>query len=162
MTPEMGPEVHDSDAPADGVALRSLRVGGLPLLVASVTEHGRGPLLLAALADADLPPLEGFLGAELPRGAKVGFQLDGRELRLVDEREDALLRAARSGLDTSWIEAALRLKGTMLVMLSGGHPEPDLAPRALAATVDARARAGNARGAIVGVLEERTSLPLVF
>ena len=162
MTPEMGSEVQDGDAPADGVALRSLRVGGLPLLVASVTEHGRGPLLLAALADADLPTLEGFLGAELPRGAKVGFQLDGRELRLVDEREDALLRAARSGLDTGWIEAALRLKGTMLVVLSGGHPDPDLLPRDLAATVDGRSRAGLARGAIVGVLEERTSLPLVF
>lgn len=158
----MNPGIHDSEAPADGVALRSLRVGGMPLLVASVTEHGRGPLLLTALAEAGLPELDTFLGAELPRGAKVGFQLDGRELRLVDEREDALLRAARAGLDTGWIEAALRLKGTMLVVLSGGHPDPDLRPRDLAATVDGRAQDGHARGAIVGVLEERTSLPLVF
>ncbi len=158
----MNPGIHDDATATDGVALRSLRVGGMPLLVASVTEHGRGPLLLTALAEAELRELDAFLGAELPRGAKVGFQLDGRELRLVDEREDALLRATRGGLDTGWIEAALRLKGTMLVVLSGGHPDPELAPRELAATVDARAREGRARGAIVGVLEERTSLPLVF
>ncbi len=162
MSSESGPGMQDGAAPADGVALRSLLVGGMPLLVASVTDHGRGPLLLDALAAADLPVLPGFLGAELPRGARVGFQLDGRELRLVDEREDALLRAARSGLDEGWVEAALRLKGTMLVVLRGGHPDPELAPRALASTVDSRARDGDARGAIVGVLQERTSLPLVF
>lgn len=156
------PGVGDAAGSDDGVALRSLRVGPMPLLVASVTAHGRGPLLLAALADADLPELEGFLGAELPRGAKVGFQLDGRELRLVDEREDALLRAPRGGLDAGWVEAAIRLKGTILVVLTGGHPDPELAPKDLAATVDLRARDGAARGAIVGVLEERTSLPLVF
>lgn len=154
---------HTNDVPpTDGVALRSLQVGNLPLLVASVTDEGRGPLLLAALADAQLPELAGFLGADLPRGAKVGFQLDGRELRLVDEREDALLRAPRGGLDAGWVEAALRLKGTMLLVVTGGHPDPELPPRTLAAAVDERARQGQVRGAIVGVLEERTSLPLVF
>jgi len=151
-----------TEEPGDGVALRSLLAGGLPLLVASLTEHGRAPQLHAALADAGLEPLPGFIGHDLPRGAKVGFQLDTQELRLVDEREDTLLRARRDGLDGDWVAAAKRLRGTMVVVLSGGHPDPELAPRALAATVDERARAGQALGAIVGVAEERPSLPLVF
>ena len=151
-----------TEEPGDGVALRSLLAGGLPLLVASLTEHGRAPQLHAALADAGLEPLPGFIGHDLPRGARVGFQLDTQELRLVDEREDTLLRARRDGLDGDWVAAAKRLRGTMVVVLSGGHPDPELAPRALAATVDERARAGQALGAIVGVAEERPSLPLVF
>lgn len=151
-----------ADTPPDGVALRSLLAGGLPLLVASVTAHGRGPQLHAALADAGLTTLPAFIGQELPRGAKVGFQLDRDELRLVDEREDALLRAPRPGLDGDWVQAAKRLKGTMLVVLRGDHPAPDLAPRALAEVVDARARDGLVLGAVIGVAEERPSLPLVF
>jgi len=151
-----------ADTPADGVALRSLVAGGLPLLVASVTPHGRGPKLHAALVDAGLAALPGFIGHELPRGAKVGFQFDRDELRLVDEREESLLRAPRPGLDGDWARAAKRLKGTMFVVLSGGHPAPDLAPRALADLVDARARDGQALGAIIGVVEERPNLPLLF
>jgi hypothetical protein len=157
-----GADHRPSDEPDDGVALRSLLAGGLPLLVASLTEHGRAPQLHAALVDAGLEPLPGFIGHDLPRGARVGFQLDPQELRLVDEREDTLLRAPRGGLDSGWVAAAKRLRGTMVVVLSGGHPEPDLAPRALAGTVDERARAGQALGAIVGVVEERPGLPLVF
>ncbi len=151
-----------ADTPPDGVALRSLLAGGLPLLVASVTTHGRGPQLHAALGDAGLTDLPGFIGHELPRGAKVGFLLDRDELRLVDEREDPLLRAPRPGLDDGWVQAAKRLKGTMLVVLSGGHPDPGLAPRALADLVDARARDGQVLGAIIGVVEERPNLPLLF
>ncbi|MFO7960349.1 MAG: hypothetical protein R6U94_05340 [Nitriliruptoraceae bacterium] len=151
-----------ADTPPDGVALRSLLAGGMPLLVASVTAHGRGPQLHAALADAGLAALPGFIGHELPRGAKVGFLLDRDELRLVDEREESLLRAPRPGLDGDWVQAAKRLKGTMLVVLSGGHPDPALAPRALADLVDARARDGQVLGAIIGVVEERPSLPLLF
>jgi hypothetical protein len=66
------------------------------------------------------------------------------------------------GLDGGWVQAAKRLKGTMLVVLSGGHPDPGLAPRPLADLVDARARDGQALGAIIGVVEERQSLPLLF
>ncbi|MFO7778490.1 MAG: hypothetical protein R6V28_09070 [Nitriliruptoraceae bacterium] len=151
-----------ADTPPDGVALRSLLAGGLPLLVASVTAHGRGPQLHAALTDAGLAALPGFIGHELPRGAKVGFLLDRDELRLVDEREEPLLRAPRPGLDADWVQAAKRLKGTMLVVLSGGHPDPALAPRTLADLVDGRAREGQVLGAIIGVVEERPNLPLLF
>lgn len=148
--------------PEDGVALRSLLVGQLPLLVASVTEQGRGPQLVAALTEAGLASLPAFLGQDLPRGARVGFQLEPGELRLVDEREDALLRAPRSGLDAEWLRAATGLKGTMLVVLVGEHPPAELAPRELAAEVDRRARAGHALGAIIGVVAQRPTLPLVF
>lgn len=151
-----------TEEPGDGVALRSLLAGGLPLLVASLTEHGRAPRLHAALVEAGLEPLAGFIGHDLPRGARVGFQLDTQELRLVDEREDTLLRAPREGLDAGWVAAAKRLKGTMVVVLSGGHPDPELTPRALATTVDERAQQGQALGAIIGVVEERPGLPLVF
>jgi hypothetical protein len=154
--------VSAAGSPPDAVALRSLLAGGLPLLIASVTAHGRGPQLRAALEDAGLVPLPGFIGHELPRGARVGFLLDRDELRLVDEREDPLLRAPRPGLDSGWVQAAKRLKGTMLIVLSGGHPDPGLEPRPLADLVDARAREGQALGAIIGVVEERQSLPLLF
>ena len=148
--------------PEDAVALRTLVLGGLPLLVASVTDAGRGPQLRQALSDAGLLELPAFLGHELPRGARVGFQLDRAELQLVDERENALLRAPRRGLDQGWLAAAGRLKGTMLVLLSGSHPDPDLAPRALVEIVEQRAAQGRARGAIVGVVDDRMSLPMVF
>lgn len=147
---------------ADAVVLRSLMVAGMPLLVASVPDVGRGPDLIAALRDAGVRDLEAFLGRDLPRGARVGFQVDPKELRLVDEREDALLKAPRAGLDAAWVAAAVGLKGTMLVAVQGGHPDPDLDARSLAATLEERARDGQALGAIVGVAEERLSLPLVF
>ncbi len=147
---------------ADAVALRSLLVAGMPLLVASVPDVGRGPQLLATLREAGVAELAGFLGRELPRGARVGFQLDRQELRLVDEREEALLRAPRPGVDAEWTQAALRLKGTMLVVLRGGHPDPDLDARQLATTIEERSQSGQAFGAIVGVAEERLSLPMVF
>jgi len=142
--------------------VRTLLVAGMPLLAASAPDTGRGPALVEALRSAGVQDLEGFLGRDLPRGARVGFQIDPRELRLVDEREDALLRAPRDGVDDDWVAAALRLKGTMLVVLRGGHPDPELDARGLAGTIEARARAGEALGAVVGVAEERLSLPLMF
>ena len=156
--PDPGPQPGGGD----GVALRTLVVGGLPLLVAVVADHGRGPRLWSTLHDAGLLELPAFIGYELPKGARVGFSLDGDELKLKDESDDTLLRAPRPGLDEGWVEAARRLKGTMTVVISGVTPEPDLPGRELAAVVDERARAGSALGAIVGVVEERPGLPLIF
>lgn len=147
---------------ADGVAVRTLVVRGLPLLVASVGDEGRGPQLIDALTQRGLPALSSFLGAPLPQGAQVGFMLDPRELKLVDDREDTLLRAERGGIDDDWLGHARRLKGTMTIVVRGGHPAPDLPPAELARLCDERAAAGLAWGAIVGVAEERPSLPLVF
>jgi hypothetical protein len=146
----------------DGVAVRTLVVRELPLLVASIGEAGRGPLLLAALEERGVVALTSFLGAPLPQGAKVGFMLDRTELKLVDDRDDTLLRAPRAGVDADWLEHARRLRGTMTVVLRGPAPDPELEPGALARLCDERAAAGQAYGAIVGVAEERPSLPLIF
>lgn len=148
--------------PVDGVQVRTVLAGPMPLLVASVGTEGRSAELRDAVADAGLTPLAGFLGADLPRGAKVGFVVEGPELRLVDERDNVLLRAPRAGLDQAWLERALAKKGTMFVVaehldLSDQEPAGPLAHR-----LDGLARAGGVIGAIVGVIEERPKLPLLF
>ncbi len=148
--------------PDDGVQVRTLLAGPMPLLVASVGTEGRSAELRAAVAAAGLTPLAGFLGADLPRGAKVGFVVEGPELRLVDERDNARLRAPREGLDEAWLERALAKKGTMFVVaerldLSDQEPAGSLAHR-----LDELAGAGGVIGAIVGVIEERPKLPLLF
>jgi hypothetical protein len=132
------------------------------LLVAEVRSVGRGVGLRAALTSAGLVALPGFLGVDLPKGARVGFTLDAQELRLVDEQDDTLLRAPRAGLDDAWLDAARRLRGTMTVVVDRLEVDGDAAPGTLAAELDTQARAGSALGAIVGVVEERPTLPLVF
>lgn len=146
----------------DGVAIRTLVVAGLPLLVAGVGDTGRGPQLRAALEERGVVVLSSFLGVELPRGAQVGFMLGTTELRLVDDRDDTLLRADRAGLDEGWLAAARRLKGTMAVVVRGASPAPRSTASELAAEIDERARRGDAWGAIVGFGEDRMSLPLLF
>ncbi len=172
--PEAGGSANDSEAANDGeagdagmgeddgVAIRTLVVGGLPLLVAGVGDAGRGPQLRTALEERGVAALSSFIGAELPRGAKVGFMLGTTELRLVDDRDDTMLRAARDGLDEGWLAAARRLKGTMTVVVRGASPAPELAASELAAVVDERARDGDAWGAIIGFAEDRLNLPLLF
>jgi hypothetical protein len=143
----------------DGVQVRFLLVRGLPLLVASVPEEGRGPELYTALLERGLPS---FLGVDLPRGVRVGFVVDGEQLRLVDERDDTLLRAPRAGVDPDWLVAAKRLKGSMTVVLRDVELDPDEAPRDLADRIDEQAKQGRTLGAIVGLVEERPQLPLLF
>lgn len=148
--------------PVDGVQVRTLLAGPLPLLVASLSGGQRATELREAVTAAGLRSLPGFIGTELPQGAKVGFVVEGPELRLVDERDDALLRADRSGLDDAWLEAALAKKGTMFVVVDGldlGDREP---AGALARRLDAAAQEDGIIGAIVGVVEERPKLPLLF
>jgi hypothetical protein len=147
---------------SDGVQVRFLRVRDLPLLVASIPDEGRGPELHTALVEHGLVVLPAFLGVDLPRGVRVGFVADPDELRLVDERETTLLRAPRAGVDPDWFEAAKRLKGTMAVVLRDVELDPDEDPRSLAARIDAEAKAGRTLGAIVGLVEERPQLPLLF
>jgi hypothetical protein len=146
----------------DGVQVRFLLVRGLPLLVASIPEEGRGPELYTALLERGLVELPSFLGVDLPRGVRVGFVVDGEQLRLVDERDDTLLRAPRAGVDPDWLEAAKRLKGSMTVVLRDVELDPDEAPRDLAGRIDEQAKRGRSLGAIVGLVEERPQLPLLF
>jgi hypothetical protein len=149
-------------APPAAVRLRFLVVQRLPLVVVGVGPDARGSALIDVLADRGLAVLPGFLGVDLPRGARVGFVLDANELRLVDERDEPILRAPRHGIDAGWAAAARRLKGTMVVVADVGDLDPDAAVPEVAVTVEQQARAGRVLGAIVGVVEERPRLPLLF
>jgi hypothetical protein len=144
------------------VGVRTVVVGGLPLLVAGVPDHGPAADLLATVAARGLRPLAGVTGVELPRGAEVGFVVDTTELRLVDADDRALLRAPRSGLDPAWLDVAKRLKGTMTVIVRDLELDADSRPEQLVAAVDAAGSDGRVLGAIVGLLEERPQLPLLF
>ncbi len=146
----------------DGVALRTLAVNGLPLILVVVGGGTAARRLHTALVDAGLEPLDGLSGRELPKGARVGFVLDGAELRLVDEGDDTLLRAPREGVERDWVDAAVRLRGTMTVVVDGDAPDPGLTPGGLVAAVDDAAAHGRVVGAIVGVHLESTRLPLIF
>jgi hypothetical protein len=146
----------------DTIRLRFLVVRRLPLLVVDVRPGGTGAALIDGLADRGLASLPGFLGVDLPRGARVGFVLDAAVMRLVDDRDETLLRAPRDAIDRDWADAARRLKGTMMVVTDLGDLQPDAPVAQVAHVVDQRARTGEVLGAIVGVTEERPQLPLVF
>jgi hypothetical protein len=148
--------------PIVGVGVRTVTLGGLPLLVAAVPSGGAGNLLLDAVAERGLVRLPGVTGVDLPRGARVGFSVDQQELRLVDEQDATLLRAPREGLDAGWLEAARRLRGTMAVLGRDLEVDADLDVATLVARVDEAAAAGRVLGAIVGLVEERPTLPLFF
>lgn len=148
--------------PTPGVGVRTVTLGGLPLLVAGVPDHGPGARLLDAVGAAGLTVLSGVIGVELPRGADVGFVLDVRELRLVDAQDAALLRAPRDGIDADWLDAARRLRGTMTVLVRDLVVPAEGSVAELVTTVDGAARDGRALGAIVGVAEARPQLPLLL
>lgn len=148
--------------PSEGIALRSLVAGPQPLLVASAGYEGRAGQLRSALDAAGLQRLDSFLGSSLPKGAKVGFVVTQEEVRLVDERDDALLRAPREGFSSEWLEAATRLRGTMFVVVEGMDLSPETPMAQLARQLDETARDQGLVGAVVGVVEERPTLPLLF
>ncbi|MEX0836546.1 MAG: hypothetical protein WD010_10665 [Nitriliruptor sp.] len=143
-----------------GVGVRTVTLGGLPLLVAAVPSGGAGGVLLDHVADRGLVVLPGVTGVELPRGARLGFVVDRTALRLVDEQDATLLRAPREGLDATWLDAALRLRGTMTVLGRDVEVDAELDVATLVARLDAAAGDGRVLGAIVGLLEERPTLPL--
>ncbi len=143
-----------------GVGVRTVTLGGLPLLVAAVPSTGSGGVLLDHVAEHGLAVLPSVSGIELPRGARLGFVVDRTELRLVDEQDATLLRAPREGLDAAWLDAALRLRGTMTVLGRDVEVDADLDVATLVARLDAAAAEGRVLGAIVGLLEERPTLPL--
>lgn len=145
-----------------GVGLQTLVLANLPLLIASIPDTPAGLALDTALREAGLRPLKQVVGAQLPLGAKVGFRLEEGELRLADLDGDVLLRAGRDGIDSNWAAAAVKLRGTMLVMVTGTILPQALAGQQLADTLDMLASTGQVFGAVVGVEEERMRLPLVF
>lgn len=145
-----------------GVGLQTLVLHNMPLLIASIPSTPAGIALDTALREAGLRPLQQVIGVQLPLGAKVGFRLEDGELRLADLDGDVLLRAARDGIDSNWAQAAVKLRGTMLVMVTGTMLPDDLIGEPLANRLEALAQAGQVFGAVVGVEEERMRLPLVF
>jgi hypothetical protein len=142
--------------------VRTLTLGGMPLLVVDLPAGPTGVAVREALRVAGLRTLPGVIGVEFPRGAGVGVQLEGAEVRLVDERETVLLRLARAGLAPDWVDAAVALRGTMLVVATGvGVGALDDAG-SLGGRLEEEARGGHLDGAIVGVSDRRPRLPLVF
>jgi hypothetical protein len=92
----------------------------------------------------------------------VGVLLEGEQVRLVDERETTLLRLDRRGLAREWLDTAVRLRGTMLAVVTAVDVAEldDLA--ALGDRLESEAREGRLDGAIVGVADRRPRLPLIF
>lgn len=152
----------------DAVEIRTLLLADRPLLAISVAttveRHptGRAADLAARLETAGLVRMARFFGQVLPQGAKVGLSLEPGELRLVDDRDTTLLRVQRKALDAGWVAAATKLKGTMLVMLSGASLAERHEPGLLARIIEEAAADGRAAGAIVGVVEQRPTLPLLL
>lgn len=151
-----------SVVPGPTAGVRTLTPGGMPLLVADLPDAPEGTAVRAALRAAGLQALRGFVGVDFPRGASVGLLLEGGDMRLVDERETTLLRIDRRGLAQEWLEAAVRLKGTMLAVTTAIGVESLDDPASLGARLETEARDGGLDGAIVGVADRRPRLPLVF
>lgn len=145
--------------------VRFLVARGQPLLALDIDgEPPEGPVLdpglYRSLLESGLVVIESFFGTDLPRGARLGWILDGGELRLETEGGDGLLRMDRAGVDEQWLRAALAMKGTMLL---AGHQldlDPDDTPLDVARRLDDTARQRRLVGAIVGVGEATTGLPL--
>jgi len=144
------------------VGVRTLTLAGMPLLVADLPDAPAGQAVRAALRDAGLKSLTGVIGVDFPRGAAVGLLLEGDDVRLVDERETTLLRLGRGGLAQGWLDAAVRLKGTMLTVTTALGVELLDDPVSLGAALETEARDGRVDGAIVGVSDRRPRLPLLF
>lgn len=118
--------------------------------------------LFKRVVEAGLLVLPGFYGVQLPKGARVGWTLTPDELRLEDDQETRLLRIPRDAVDPVWEAASLRLRGTMFCL--GWHlgVDPDDTDKATCDLLDRQARIGRLAGAVVGVAEPQTGLPLVF
>lgn len=118
--------------------------------------------LFKRVVEAGLLVLPGFYGVQLPKGARVGWTLTGDELKLEDEDETRLLRIPREAVDPVWEAASLRLHGTMFCL--GWHLgiDPDETDHQTCDRLDQQARIGRLAGAVVGVAEPQTGLPLIF
>lgn len=146
--------------------VRFLVVRTMPMVVLDVaTDADDAPVLLQRtlfrrLVELGLAVLPRFYGLDLPRGARIGFTLNADELRLEDDEATGLLRVDRSNLPPAWVDAALRLKGTMTYAVRDLDMDPDLSPRELCDLLEAAAGDERVAGAVVGVAEPREGLPL--
>lgn len=156
-----------SDAAAAHV--RFLVVRDLPMVVVDLEPPDEGDTsrggpdraLFDALVDRGLLVLPRFYGHALPRGARVGLTLDGSELRLEDERGTRLLRAPREAVPAAWLEAARRLRGTMLYVGRDLGVDADQTVREVCDLLESAAPGRRVAGAIIGVAEQPQVLPLI-
>lgn len=152
------------DATTAHVRLEVLR--GLPLMVVDLEgPEPEGPLtleegLFRTLVERGLAVLPRFYGVDLPRGARVGVTLAEDECRVEDEDETRLLAMPRTSIDAEWRSAAERLRGTMLLVGRNLGVDPDQGLRELCDLLEEQASDGRVAGAIVGVAEPTTGLPL--
>lgn len=150
----------------DTAAARFLLVRGMPIVVVDLEPADTDtPSLLVddlfrRLVDAGLAVLPRFLGQELPKGARVGFTVSRDELVLEDDAETRLLRVPRAALEQDWLDRALALRGTVLIAGRELGIDPDQSGLAVAETVEAACADERVAGAVVGVAEPRTGLPL--
>lgn len=129
-----------------------------PMPVLPLIEDG----IYRRVVDAGLLELRSFYGVNLPRGARVGWSLDQGELRLMTEDDTAILKVPRDAVDPVWEAAALRMKGTMFCVGFNLGLHADQTPQELCDSLEAGSRDTRLAGAIVGVAEPRTGLPLFF
>lgn len=135
----------------------------LPMVVVDLEpppEASAEPGLFTTLVERGMVVVPRFYGLDLPRGVRVGFTLTADELLLEDEDETRLLRAPRGAVPADWEAAAKRLKGTMLLVGRQLGVDPDESPQALCDRLELSAREKRVAGAIVGVAEPTTTLPL--
>lgn len=149
-------------------AARFLLVRGMPVVVVDLEPVApETPPLLAEdlfrrLVERGLVVLPRFLGQELPKGARVGFTAGAEQLVLEDEAGAALLRVPRAALEPVWLERALQLKGTILLVGRDLGLDPDQRPAEVAEAVESACAGGDVAGAVVGVVAPRPGLPLLL
>lgn len=152
------------DAMTAHVRLEVLR--GLPMMVVDLEgPEPEGPLtleegLFRTMTERGLAVLPRFYGVDLPRGARVGVTLADDECRIEDDDATKLLTMPTASVDPEWRAAAQRLRGTMLLVGRNLGVDPDLGLRELCDLLERQAADGRVAGAIVGVAEPTTSLPL--
>lgn len=154
--------MSDHPAVSDGVAVRFLVVADMPMMVIGVGETPGDDALWTTLAMAGLTAVPGFYGVDFPRGAKVGFTVNSDYLRLEDEDSKGLLQVPRASVERAWLSAALRMRGTMLAVGRELDLDPDADDQSTCDELHTSAADERLRGAIVGVAEPRSILPLFF
>lgn len=153
-----------TDAMTAHVRLEVLR--DLPMMVVDLEgPEPEGPLtleegLFRTMTEHGLVVLPRFYGVDLPRGARVGVTLAEDECRVEDEDATKLLTMPVGSVDADWRSAAQRLRGTMLLVGRNLGVDPDLDLRGLCDLLEEQAAEGRVAGAIVGVAEPTTGLPL--
>lgn len=143
-----------------GAEARFLVVADMPMLAVALGNAPADDALFTTLAMAGLAELSGFYGVTLPQGARVGVTVQAELVRIEAEDSTGLLQVPREAVGTQWLDAARRLRGTMFVVGRRLELDPDASDQATCDELHTAGLDGRIRGAIIGVAEPRTGLPL--